>query len=163
MLRGPSLAYTLSFLLSTHRGKIREKRTFRWVRLKQCTSVRCLHQRPDFLWFERHIECGDTQRRQGVQGSIDHCRGRTDTARLTGSFCSQRVVRRRRLDEISKKRGQHAGIWQGVVHQRTAQELAILIIKHFFVQSLTDALRQPAMELVIDQTMIEHASAIVYR
>src|SRR5262249_35449551 len=53
------------------------------------------------------------------------------------------------------------GAWNRVVHQRAGQELAVFVVHDFFMQGLTDALHETAVNLSLDKEWIDHVAAIV--
>src|SRR5215510_1773395 len=50
-----------------------------------------------------------------------------------------------------------------VVHQRTRQQLAVLVINNLFVQSLADTLHESAMDLAFNEQRIDHVSTVIDR
>src|SRR5216683_4371202 len=61
------------------------------VRLFERAIAGCLHQRPDFVRLERHINGVDPQRRKSIQHSVDNSRRRANTARFADTLGTQRV------------------------------------------------------------------------
>src|SRR5713101_2011350 len=69
----------------------RKNRRRSGVRLFERAIAGRLHQRPDFVRFERHINGVDPQRRKSIQHSVDNSRRRANTARFADTLGTQRV------------------------------------------------------------------------
>jgi hypothetical protein len=48
-----------------------------------------------------------------------------------------------------------------IVHERAGDELSVLVIDHAFEQRLADALRDPAMDLALDDHRVDHGADVV--
>jgi hypothetical protein len=54
------------------------------------------------------------------------------------------------------------GSWQRVVHQGAGQKLSTgLIVSHFFVEGLPDALGQPTLHLGIHEVRVQDAPTVI--
>src|SRR5258708_25195776 len=69
----------------------RKNRRRSGVRLFERTTAGRLHQRPDFVRLERHINGVDPQRRKSIQHGVDNSRRRANTARFADTLGTQRV------------------------------------------------------------------------
>src|SRR6266852_2644166 len=69
----------------------RKNRRRSGVRLFERAIAGRLHQRSDFVRFERHINGVDPQRRKSIQHSVDNSRRRANTARFADTLGTQRV------------------------------------------------------------------------
>src|SRR5258708_30039510 len=69
----------------------RKNRRRSGVRLFERAIAGRLHQRPDFVRLERHINGVDPQRRKSIQHGVDNSRRRANTARFADTLGTQRV------------------------------------------------------------------------
>src|SRR5260370_9806979 len=81
----------------------RKNRRRSGVRLFERAIAGRLHQRPDFVRLERHINGVDPQRRKSIQHGVDNTRPSANTARFADSLGTKRVGGSRRLDDFSGK------------------------------------------------------------
>src|SRR5262249_8571422 len=74
----------------------------------------------------------------------------------------QRIVRRRHLADLGDEREEIARPRDGVVHERTREQLgAVAIVDAALVQGLADALRDRAMGLAVQDAGIDSAADVV--
>ena len=101
---------------------------------------------------------------QRVDHCIDHRRGRANRPSLAAAFHAQRVVRTGRLTGmIDRIAWQIVGAWHCVIHEGSGLQLAIFVISRAFQQRLSNALRQSAMHLALDDHRVDDIAKIIRR
>ena len=89
-------------------------------------------------------------------------RRRTDRAGFAATLRAERIVRARRDLGRHLERRQIVGARQRVVHEAAGQQLAGLrVVDAVLDQRLADALREPAMDLALDDHRIDDVAEVV--
>src|SRR6185437_16640233 len=117
-----------------------------------------LHRRPDRVGGGRH---GYLLAADRVGYRIDHRRRRRDRARLAAAFDAERIGGRFRFGQPDRERRQVVRVRHRVIHERTCDQLAVLVVNDAFEQRLADALRDAAMHLAFDDHRIDHGAEVV--
>src|SRR6185503_18138084 len=115
---------------------------------------------PHLFRGQRHLEMRHLER---IEHRMDHRRHRADGAELAAALHAEQVgLARRALVEARAQRRQLVGARRAVVHQRAGHELAAaLFIAHLFPQRLASALRHAAVDLPLDDGVVDDAADVV--
>src|SRR5437764_4455869 len=105
----------------------------------------------------------DTEWRERVNDGVDDGWRRTDCPGLADAFDAHRVHVCRRLRVVKLKPGNHLRSWHCIVHERARDELPLLVIDHFFIESLSECLDYAALHLPINEHRVDDLAAIVNR
>src|SRR5439155_653970 len=111
---------------------------------------------------DRHGIALRLQRLQ-VADRVQHRRRRADRARLAASLHAERVVRAGRLARVELEQRHVAGAGNGVVAERTGDQLPGAVVAAAFGERLPDALREPAVHLAFDDHRIDDFAEVVDR
>src|SRR5439155_23599123 len=115
---------------------------------------------PELLRSEWHVNMRHTER---VGHRSSHSRCRPNRASLTDAFHSERVEGRQRHGVIQFERRELFGHGHGIVHEGRGQELPILVVDDLLPQGLPNALRNPTMQLALNQQGIDLSSTVIHR
>ncbi len=63
--------------------------------------------------------------------------------------------------EIHAQRRKIVRAWQAIVHQRSRDQLTVIVIGNPFEQDLPDSLRDPAMDLTVHNERVNDGSHVV--
>ena len=97
-----------------------------------------------------------TQWSQSVDHGVDDRGAGRDRPRLADAFDAEGIDGRWGLSAVQLEVHQIIGLGHCIIHQRTADELSILVIDRLFIKRLGDALGQPTVDLPVDQEGIDH-------
>ena len=100
---------------------------------------------------------------QGIHDRVDDRRRRSDGARLADALHPQRVMRTRRRRPVELEAHQIVGSRHRVVHQRSGQKLAALVVHRALPECLTDTLRQAAVQLAVNDHRVDDVADVVAR
>ena len=106
----------------------------------------------------------NAQRRQCVDDSVGHRRGRTDCASFADTLDAERIQWRRRHRVPEHQVGHERQVRcarQRVVTQRTSLQLPVRGVHDLFEQCLSEPLAKAADYLTFDQERVEHLAAVV--
>src|ERR1039457_4490591 len=121
-----------------------------------------LNQVPNLFGSEWHIDVPHAQVAERIHHRIDDGGRRTDGASLAYAFNAQRIHGRGRTRVGALNPWNHAGLGDGVIHQLAGDELAVVVVDGLFVEGLSEALHDAAVDLSIDQQRVDDVAAIVY-
>src|SRR6266576_715907 len=121
-------------------------------------GVAALDRGPDRLRGRRH---GDLLAADRVGDGVDDRGGRGDGAGLAAAFDAERVRRAFRHRHADLERGHVVRARHAIIHERAGHELAVLVIDRAFEQRLADPLRDPAVDLTLDDHRIDEDAEIV--
>ena len=113
---------------------------------------------PDGLGRRRHRDVLMAER---VGERVDHRGRRSDRARFAATLEAERIGRARRGDGRDIVRRQIVGARHGVVHEARGDELPVRVVSRAFQQRLTDALRDSAMHLPLDDHRVDQFAEII--
>ena len=122
-----------------------------------------IHNPPNRFRFHRHIQMLHAKRRQRINDRADDRRRRADRSRFANAFYAERIHRRRRLRSIQLQPGNVRRPSAPRSPSTPGDQLALLVVNHFFIQRLTDRLHDAAVNLSVDQHRVDHLAAIIDR
>ena len=111
----------------------------------------------------RHVEMRGGTAGNGVGHRVHHRGDRRRGAGFADALDAERVGGRRHAEKRVADRRHVGGARHGVVHERTGDELPAVVVNDLLHQRLAEALRHRAMELALDDHVVEHIAAIVDR
>src|ERR1019366_6043073 len=121
-----------------------------------------LNQVPNLFGSARHIDVPHAQVAERIHHRIDDGGRRSNGAGLAHAFHTQRIHGRGRTRVGALDPWNHAGLGDGVIHQLTGDELAVVVVDGLFVEGLSEALHDAAVDLSIDQQRVDDVAAIVH-
>src|SRR6185503_549693 len=115
---------------------------------------------PHLFRGQRHLEMRQLER---IEHRVHHRRHRADGAELAAALHAEQVgLAGHAFVETRAQRRQLVGARRAVVHQRAGHELAAaLFIAHLFPERLAGALRHAAMDLPLDDGVVDDAADVV--
>src|SRR5438132_2719349 len=121
-----------------------------------------LDQLPDPLGSGWDIDVLDAELTQRVTDRIGNRRYRANGASLADALHAERVRKCRRHRAVVFHHRQPVGAHRRVVSQRTADQLAgLLVVDDLLIQRLRRALSDAALHLAIDQQRVDHVAAVI--
>jgi hypothetical protein len=108
-----------------------------------------------------HLHMLHAKRRERVDDCIHHRLGAGNRACLTCAFHPHRVDRTGRDGARRLVGRQHMRRRNGVVHQRTSDQLPVLVVHCPLVKRLSDALRDAAVDLTIDDQRVDDIATVI--
>src|SRR5690349_10606095 len=129
------------------------------------TSVHALlvEDRPHLLRGDRDIDVANAEMPKRVNDGVRDGRRRADGRRLADALRADRVVRRRRDRLLELPRRRLHGRRQQVVHERSGEVVAELVVRDLLVQGWRQPHRQTAVDLPVDDHRIDDVAAVVDR
>src|SRR5262245_29515322 len=117
---------------------------------------------PDSAGRSGHIHLLDPKGSQCIHQCIGHNRQCSNGASLTGSLDAQGVSIGQHLIVLRDQFWKVASARHSIVHERTGNELTVLIVDNLLAQYLPYALSNPAVDLPFDQHRIDDAPYIIH-
>src|SRR4029453_13790284 len=124
---------------------------------------RRLHGLPNLRRRQRHVDVCDPERTQRVHHRVRDCWRRRDRTSLAHALGAEWVDRRRRDRAIELEERQLVRLRDAVVHKRTGNELAAVVILGALPQRLCDALCDPAVQLAVHDHWVDDIADVVHR
>src|SRR5262249_59896915 len=103
----------------------------------------------------------DDVRGRRTRARFTHAGRRADAARLTHALGAERIARRRRAGLLDQDVGHLVGARHRVFHQRARDELAVTVVDDRFLERLSQALGEAAVELSLGEERIDHGARVV--
>src|SRR5215510_12396656 len=110
---------------------------------------------------DRNIDVPDTKMPERINHRIHDRRRRANRRRLTNTFRTERMMRRRRTSLVSFPVGRLDRRWQKVIHKTALQNVTALVVLNLFVKRRTESHRQATMNLSFDDHRIDDVAAII--
>src|SRR6266545_2189693 len=107
---------------------------------------------PDCLGPYRQLRDARTSR---VADRVGDRRGPGGDWRLADAACAEWAVRRGVLHQDSLDIWYRVRLWHVIIHKRTGQQLAVLVVDHRLVQPPADTLDHAAVNLALDHHRVE--------
>ena len=96
-----------------------------------------------------------------VDRRVHDARGRAEGAGFADALGAERIDRRRRDRGVQLEAREVGGARQRVVHERAGQQLPVVVVDGLLDHRLADALRQPAVNLPLDDQRIDQVARVV--
>src|SRR5262245_32163421 len=116
---------------------------------------------PDLLRRERHVDRADVKRSERVHDGVVDGDRRGDGARLADALDAQRIDGRRRFRRPELEVREEVGLGHGVVHHRSGEKLAALVVGGALPEGLRDSLGDAAVDLAADDHRVDDLAAVV--
>ena len=98
---------------------------------------------------------------EGVVDRIQHGRNGSGDAALARTLDADRILCRRRRVKIHIQRRKIVRARQTIIHQRSRDQLTVIVIGNPFQQDLSNSLRDPAMDLTVHDQRVDDGSHVV--
>src|SRR5947209_8063110 len=116
---------------------------------------------PDSFRLDGHVEMAHSEGRERVNHAGHDGRRCADSTGLTNAFHAHGIHVRGRLRAVEFHPWNVAGARHGIIHERPADELSLVVINYFFKQRLPQRLHDAALHLSIYQHWIDDFAAVV--
>ena len=112
----------------------------------------------------RHVEMRAGAARDRVGDRVHHRGDRGRGAGFADALDAERIGGRRHIEHGVAQRRHVVGARHGVVHERAGDELAVaVVVDDVLHQRLAEPCRERAVQLALDDHVVEHVAAIVDR
>ena len=105
----------------------------------------------------------DSEWPQRIDHGVGERRDRAGGAGLARALGAEQVGRGWNAMLVKLGAGKDVGLGHRVIHERTRQELPVLVVHAVFHQHLADALHDAAEGLPFEQHVVDHMAAVVDR
>src|SRR5882762_1614533 len=106
----------------------------------------------------------DTERPQRIDHRVGDGRYGAGRARFARAFYAERIAGRRNRTVVEPDLGHAVGPRHFVIHERAVEKLARgRVVDRMLTHDLPDALRDAAVQLAVEQDVIDDPAAIVHR
>ena len=143
------------------RQRIVERRGALVVECRRNHAWPPLDDAPQLLGPQHHVDVLHAELAQRVDGRGDDARRRAERAGLADALGAERVHRRRRHRAVQLEAREVDRARHRVVHERSGQQLAVVVVDGLLDHRLADALRQAAVDLSLDDHRVDQIPGVV--